>query len=74
MFTAKGLRPLPSSRGYELWLVGPSGTRPIEVLPPESDGMIGPVVASGLRNGDHLVLTAEPAGGSARPTTPMMLT
>ena len=73
VFTAKGLRPLPSSLGYELWLVGPSGTRPIEVLPPESDGMISPVVASGLRNGDHLVLTAEPAGGSAHPDKPMML-
>jgi len=73
VFTAKGLRPLPSSLGYELWLVGPSGTRPIEVLPPESDGMISPVVAAGLRNGDHLVLTAEPAGGSAHPDKPMML-
>ena len=32
-----------------------------------------PVIASGLRAGDHLALTAEPAGGAARPTTPMML-
>ncbi len=73
VFTAKGLRPLPSSLGYELWLVGPSGARPIEMLPPESDGMISPVVASGLRHGDHLVLTAEPVGGSAHPGKPMML-
>ena len=72
VFTAKGLRPLPSSLGYELWLVGPSGIRPIEVLPPESDGMISPVVASGLRNGDHLVLTVEPVGGSPHPDRPMM--
>jgi hypothetical protein len=35
--------------------------------------MAGPVVASGLRPGDHLVLTAEPSGGTSRPTTPMML-
>ena len=73
VFTAKGLHPLPSSLGYELWLMGPAGTRSIGMLPAGSDGMSGPVIASGLRPGDHLVLTAEPAGGSARPTTPMML-
>ena len=73
VFTAKGLRPLPSSLGYELWLVGPAGARPVEMLPPESDDMISPVVASGLRHGDHLVLTAEPVGGSAHPGKPMML-
>ncbi len=73
VFTAQGLRTLPSSRGYELWLVGPSGDRPIGMLPAVSHGMTGPVIASGLRDGDHLALTAEPPGGSARPTTPMML-
>jgi len=36
-------------------------------------GTMGPVIASGLRAGDHLVLTAEPAGGSSRPDRPMML-
>jgi len=35
--------------------------------------MTGPVVASGLSPGDHVVLTAEPSGGGARPTGPMML-
>ncbi|MGH3192813.1 MAG: anti-sigma factor domain-containing protein [Streptosporangiaceae bacterium] len=73
VFTAKGLRPLPSSRGYELWLVRPTGTRPVEMLPPQSDDMISPVIATGLRDGDHLVLTAEPVGGSAHPDKPMML-
>jgi anti-sigma-K factor RskA len=73
VFTAKGLRPLPASRGYELWLIGPAGTRPVRMLPASSNGMTGPVIASGLRAGDHLALTNEPADGSARPTTPMML-
>jgi len=71
VFTAADLRPLPASRGYELWLIGPAGDRPVTMLP--SATMAGPVVASGLRPGDHLALTAEPAGGTARPTTPMML-
>jgi anti-sigma-K factor RskA len=73
VFTAKDLRSLPDSRGYELWLIGPAGTRPIRMLPASSNGMTGPVIASGLRAGDHLALTDEPADGSARPTTPMML-
>jgi anti-sigma-K factor RskA len=72
VFTAKGLRPLPAARGYELWLVGPGGPRPIEMLPAESDGMISPVIVSGLHHGDHLVLTVEPAAGSPHPDRPMM--
>jgi anti-sigma-K factor RskA len=73
VFTAAGLRALPSSRGYELWLVGPAGDRTVGMLRAGSHGMTGPVIASGLRRGDHLVLTAEPAGGSSRPDMPMML-
>ncbi len=71
VFTATDLHALPASRSYELWLIGPAGDRPVTMLP--SAIMTGPVVASGLRPGDHLALTAEPAGGTARPTTPMML-
>jgi anti-sigma-K factor RskA len=73
VFTAQGLRALPASRGYELWLIGPAGTRPVGMLAAGRHGMTGPVIASGLRQGDHLALTAGPAGGSARPTAPMML-
>ena len=73
VFTAAALHALPASRGYELWLIGPAGDRAVIMLPPARHGMAGPVVASGLRLGDHLVLTAEPSGGTSRPTTPMML-
>jgi anti-sigma-K factor RskA len=73
VFTAQGLHVLPGSRGYELWLIGPAGTRSAGMLPVGSHGMTGPVIASGLRPGDHLALTAEPADGSAHPDTPMML-
>jgi anti-sigma-K factor RskA len=73
VFTAAALHALPASRGYELWLIGPAGNRAVIMLPPARHGMAGPVVASGLRPGDHLVLTAEPAGGGARPAGPMML-
>jgi anti-sigma-K factor RskA len=73
VFTAQGLHALPASRVYELWLIGPAGSRSVGMLPAGSHGMTGPVIASGLRPGDHLALTAEPADGSARPDTTMML-
>jgi anti-sigma-K factor RskA len=73
VFTAQDLHALPASRGYELWLIGPVGTRSVGMLPTGSHGMTGPVIASGLRPGDRLALTAEPTDGSARPDTPMML-
>jgi anti-sigma-K factor RskA len=73
VFTAQGLHALPAARGYELWLIGPDGTRSLGMLPAGSHGMTGPVIAFGLRPGDHLALTAEPADGSVRPDTPMML-
>jgi len=38
-----------------------------------SHGMTGPVIASGLRSGDRLGLTVEPAAGTGHPTTPMIL-
>jgi hypothetical protein len=73
VFTAAGLRTLPSSRGYELWLIGPDGDRAVAMLGAGSSPMTGPVIASGLHSGDRLALTAGPAGGSSHPTAPMML-
>ena len=73
VFAAADLRALPASQCYELWLVGPGLDRPAGVLPMPSHGMTGPVIASGLRSGDKLGLTVEPAMGSRRPTTPMLL-
>jgi len=73
VFTAAGLHALPVSRAYELWLIGSAGDRPVGMFPQASDHMVGPVIASGLRSGDHLALTVEPAGGTSRPTSPMML-
>jgi hypothetical protein len=47
--------------------------RPAALLPMPSHGMTGPVVASGLRPGDRLGLSVEPASGARRPTSPMLL-
>jgi hypothetical protein len=58
---------------YELWLMQPGADRPAGLLPMPKHGMSGPVVATGLRAGDRLGLTVEPAHGSRRPTSPMIL-
>ena len=73
VFAAAGLRPLPASQCYELWLVEPGQDRPAGLLPMVSHGMAGPVVAAGLRPGDKLGLTVEPARGARHPTAPMLL-
>jgi hypothetical protein len=77
VFTAADLHAPGGARGYELWLIGPAGDRAVGMLPPVRHGMTGPVIAAGLRPGDHLALTAEPPGGAphstGRPTGPMML-
>jgi anti-sigma factor RsiW len=68
-----GLPALPSGKAYELWLMGPSGGRPAAMLPRPAHGMTSPVVATGLRAGDMVELTVEPAAGSPRPTTPPIM-
>ena len=73
VFTASGLRPLPAAKNYELWLIGPGGTRPAGMLPRARAGMIGPMVVSRVAGGDRMGLTVEPAGGSARPTSAPIL-
>jgi anti-sigma-K factor RskA len=69
VFTAAGLRKLPSSKAYELWLMNPAGMRPAGLLPPDQHGMTGPVVVTRLAPGDMLGLTIEPSAGTARPTS-----
>lgn len=72
VFAATGLRVLPSSKRYELWLIGPGGDTSCGMLPAPRQGRTGPVIASGLASGDRLALTIEPAGGSKQPTSPML--
>ncbi|MGV9776508.1 anti-sigma factor [Streptosporangium sp. NPDC003464] len=74
VFTATGLPPLPASRVYQLWLMGPDGVRPAGLLERAAGGAMAPVTATPLRGDDRVGLTVEPVGGSDRPTTaPIML-
>jgi anti-sigma-K factor RskA len=71
VFSAADLRLLPVAQSYELWLIGPAGSRPAGMIPGSArGGMAGPMVVSGLRAGDSVGLTVEPATGSPRPTSP----
>jgi anti-sigma factor RsiW len=73
VFAAAGLRALPASQCYELWLMRPGTDTPAGLLPMPRHGMTGPVITSGLRDGDRLGLTVEPATGTHHPTTAMIL-
>lgn len=73
VFTAHRLRPLPPARAYELWLMGPSGDRPAGMITMQHGTMADPAVISGMTAGDMIGLTIEPAGGSARPTSPPLV-
>jgi anti-sigma-K factor RskA len=73
VFAATGLAPLPPTRCYQLWLLGPHGDTPAGMLPGPQHGPAGPITTTGLRPGTRLGLSIEPAGGSPRPTTAMIL-
>lgn len=67
--TTRGMRRLPASEVYQLWLMGPPGTRSAGLMPAAVSGRAGPLLASGLVPGDKLGVTVEPAGGTKLPTT-----
>ncbi|MBO0819580.1 MAG: anti-sigma factor [Nocardiopsaceae bacterium] len=69
VFTSAGLAPLPSSKVYELWFLGPGAPRRAGLVPASSGGSTPPVLASGLSPEDKIGVTVEPAGGTAVPTT-----
>ena len=73
VFAAAGLRPLPSSRCYQLWLLRPGTEQPAAMLPDPQHDRTGPLTVTGLAPASRLGLTIEPAGGSRHPTTAMIL-
>jgi len=73
VFVAAGLRPLPSSRCYQLWLLRPGTEQPATMLPDPQHGRTGPLTVTGLAPASRLGLTIEPAGGSRHPTAAMIL-
>lgn len=69
VYTTAGLPPLPRSKVYQLWLLGPPRTRSAGLLPRAIAGRTVPLLAAGLASGDSFGVTVEPAGGTPQPTT-----
>jgi len=61
--STSGMASLPSSRVYQVWVMGPSGARSAGLIQGSS------LLASAVRPGDRIGITVEPAGGTVRPTT-----
>ncbi|MEV5596824.1 anti-sigma factor [Streptomyces sp. NPDC052496] len=78
---AAGLPPPPAGHAYQLWRMpgGPRTARSAGVLPYDPrTRTAGPSVVRDLRHGgtgraDRLAVTLEPAGGSVRPTTSVLI-
>jgi anti-sigma-K factor RskA len=62
---------LPASEAYQVWVLKPGGKAASDgLLTRIPDRRTAPVLAAGLVRGDKVGLTVEPAGGTAKPTTP----
>ena len=77
IFVATHLHPLPSGRTYELWLLPASGEGPIPagLFRPTRDGNASVVLPTLPKNiaAKGFGVTIEEEGGSARPTSPILL-
>jgi hypothetical protein len=71
VFVAAGLPHLPSTKSYELMLMGRGHERSIGALPRAVHGMTGPVVSRGLRASDERLGVAVEA--RAAPGHPKMI-
>ena len=64
---------LPSTKCYQVWVMGTHRMRSAGRLPTPKLGMTAPVIISGIAPGDRMGVTVEPAGGSRHPTSPPVL-
>jgi anti-sigma-K factor RskA len=68
--TTADIPSLPETRVYQLWVITSAGAaKSAGLLAVTSSGSTAPVLASGVKPGDQLGITVEPAGGTAQPTT-----
>jgi anti-sigma factor RsiW len=68
IFRATDIKPLPSNRTYQLWIINDKGARSVGVLGRGDSGDISKLV-DGVSKTDQIGLTVEPGGGSDQPTT-----
>ena len=63
VLTAARLPSLPGRRVYQVWVIGPAGARSAGFLSGTA------LELTGVRAGERVGVTVEPAGGTSRPTT-----
>ena len=67
VITTKGMSALPSGQVYQAWVMSSSGARSAGLI--SQPNLTSELLASGVRSGDRIGITVEPAGGTSRPTT-----
>jgi anti-sigma factor RsiW len=72
VITTTGMSALPSGRVYQAWVMSPSGARSAGLI--SQPKRTSQLLASGVRSGDQIGITVEPAGGTSRPTTKPVVT
>ncbi len=70
--TTKGMPSLSASRIYQVWVMSSSGARSVGLV--SATDQTGQLLASGVRSGDRIGITVEPAGGTSHPTTAPIVT
>jgi hypothetical protein len=65
--TTSGMPSLPASRVYQVWVIDSAGARSAGLLAHATH--VSQLLASGVRAGDRIGITVEPADGTTRPTT-----
>jgi hypothetical protein len=71
VITTTGMPSLPSGRVYQAWVMSSSGARSAGLI--AQPKLASQLLASGVRAGDQIGITVEPAGGASRPTTKPVL-
>jgi hypothetical protein len=66
VISTAGLSALPSGQVYQAWVMSSSSARSAGLI---SQPSLTSLLASGVRSGDRIGITVEPAGGTSRPTT-----
>jgi anti-sigma-K factor RskA len=66
VISTAGLSALPSGQVYQAWVMTSSSARSAGLI---SQPSLTSLLASGVRSGDRIGITVEPAGGTPRPTT-----
>lgn len=77
VFTASNLKPLPTNKTYELWVIPANGTAPVPAgtFQPDARGMASvllPKLPPGI-TAKAFGVTMENAGGASSPTMPILL-